>query len=554
MPMREGYTGLTDKIGEEYEKDLCNKLIRNFEKKRGDRGTLDAHCQEIAARIVPMQKRLWESWGYKQVSGEKLNQEVLDSTGTSALNKFVSILDSLLTPRNAFWHQLRPSNNPLLLKDKNTMDYFTQVNTILFEQRYNPKANFAGQNQGVYLSLGAYGTGALFIDDLAGERGLRYRNCHLSEVYPQENHQGLIDGCDRYFCLTARQASIMFGDNCPKVIQEKCASDPEFPYYFIHVVIPRTDRDPERKDFKGMQYASYYISMEGKQIVAEGGYNTFPYSIPRYNQVSPDVYGRSIAMDVLPAIKTLNKQKELVLKQGQLAVDPVILLHDDGIMDGASIESGTHLAGAVSADGRPLAQTLPFGRVDIGKDLMDDERLDIKDAFLLTIFQILVETPEMTATEAIERAKEKSIILTPPIGRLQSEYLGGVVPREIDILSRQGQLPPMPRFLRDAQGEYEIVYDSPITRSQKSEWVAGTLRSADYALNLAAQMQDPSYLDYFNWHEIIPQAALIQGTPSTWMNTPEQVAQIRAGRAKQQQVQQTIDAAPAAAGILKAIK
>lgn len=556
MPEGMGYSGfsVTDKVGEEYEKELALELCSQFEKLCSDRGTWESHWNEIADRVYPMHGSLFLSKMSLSTPGEKKNKEILDSTAVIALQRFGAILDSLLTPRNQFWHQLKPTDRTLL-KDKNTMDWFSKVNTILFEHRYSPRANFASQNQNVYKSLGAYGTGALFIDDLSGSTGIRYRNCHLSEIYLQENHQGIVDRVCRHFSLTARQAVQQFGaDNLPAEMKERAKTQPEQTYVFLHWVLPRTDRDPQRKDFKGMEYASYYIAKQDKQIVQEGGYRTFPYAISRYEQAPQEVYGRSPAMDVLPAIKTLNKQKELVLKQGQLALDPVILVHDDGIMDGASVESGSYISGAISANGQPLVQPIPVGRIDIGKDLMDDERALINDTFLITIFQILTESPEMTATEVMERTREKGILLAPTIGRQQSEYLGPMIDRELDILSRQGQLPPMPPFLRDAQGEYSVIYDSPITRTQKGEWAAGAMRSIEMAMNIAGQMQDPSYLNFFNWSVIIPEIAEIQGTPSTWLNSAETVEQLRQQQAQAQQQQQAIEAAPAAAGMLKALK
>lgn len=556
MPEAVGYSGfsVTDKVGEEYEKELALELCSQFEKLCSDRGTWESHWNEIADRVYPMHGSLFLSKMSLSTPGEKKNKEILDSTAVIALQRFGAILDSLLTPRNQFWHQLKPTDRTLL-KDKNTMDWFSKVNTILFEHRYSPRANFASQNQNVYKSLGAYGTGALFIDDLAGSTGIRYRNCHLSEIYLQENHQGIVDRVCRHFSLTARQAVQQFGaDNLPAEMKERAKTQPEQTYVFLHWVLPRTDRDPQRKDFKGMEYASYYIAKQDKKIVQEGGYRTFPYAISRYEQAPQEVYGRSPAMDVLPAIKTLNKQKELVLKQGQLALDPVILVHDDGIMDGASVESGSYISGAISANGQPLVQPIPVGRIDIGKDLMDDERALINDTFLITIFQILTESPEMTATEVMERTREKGILLAPTIGRQQSEYLGPMIDRELDILSRQGQLPPMPPFLRDAQGEYSVIYDSPITRTQKGEWAAGAMRSIEMAMNIAGQTQDPSYLNYFNWDVIIPEVAEIQGTPSTWLNSAETVQQLRQQQAQAQQQQQAIEAAPAAAGMLKALK
>lgn len=549
----EGFT-VTDKLGEDYEQELADNLIREFEYLSSIRGNWENHWTEIAQRVNPMDSNLFQGRQNLNSEGDKRNQEILDSTAVIALGRFGAIVDSLLTPRNQFWHQLMPGNNPILRSNKPTMDWFQDVNTILFEQRYAPKANFSAQNQNQYLSLGAYGTGALFIDDLAGEKGLRYKNVHLSELYLQENHQGTVDKVCRYFTLTARQAIQKFGDALPDTIKTKAKlpTGSENKYFFLHWVCPRTDKDFYRKDFKGMDYASYYISIEGRKLVAEGGYQTFPYAISRYRQATQEAYGRSPAMDVLPAIKTLNKQKEIILKAGQFSADPVMLVHDDGIMDGSALEPGTWLSGAISADGRLLAQPMQAGRVDIGKELMDDERMAINDTFLVNLFQILTETPEMTATEVMERTREKGILLAPTLGRQQSEYLGPMIDRELDILSRQRQLPPMPPFLQQAKGDYTIQYDSPITRTQKADWAAGAVRTIEILLNVAAQTQDPSKLFFINWDVTAPQLAEIYGTPSTWLNTPETVQQMKDAMAKQQQVQTAIQAAPAVAGIMKA--
>ncbi len=542
-----------DKVGEKYEEKLAQELIRDYEYLAGLRSNWNNHWREIAERFWPMHKNLFQDSLTLQAQGDKRNQEILDSTPVLALARFGAILDSLLTPRNSFWHNLKPSDRTLL-KNKSVMDWFSRVNTIMFEQRYAPTANFAAQNQLQYKSLGAYGTGALFIDALAEKKALRYRNSHLSEIYLQENHQGIIERVCRRFVMTARQAVQKFGEACPDTIAKKVETSPETQFYFLHWVLPRKDRDPERKDFKGMEYASYYISVEGRKMVAEGGYRTFPYSISRYEQAPQEAYGRSPAMDVLPAVKTLNKQKELVLKQGQLAVDPVLLVHDDGIMDGASVESGTYIAGAISADGRPLAQPLPAGRVDIGEELMNAERQLINDTFLVTLFQILTETPEMTATEVMERTREKGILMAPTIGRQQSEYLGPMIDREIDLLSNMGLLPPMPRMLAEAEGEYQIVYDSPITRTQKAEWASGATRFIEIMTSVAQQTGDPSKLFYINWDVAAPEIADIYGTPAPWLNTQETVMAMKQEFAKQQQQQQQIQAAPAAAAMMKAQK
>jgi hypothetical protein len=301
-----------------------------------------------------------------------------------------------------------------------------------------------------------------------------------------------------------------------------------------------------------MDFASYYIAIEGHTTLEEGGYQTFPYSISRYYQVGGEIYGRSPAMDVLPAIKTLNEEKKTILKQGHRAVDPVLLAHDDGVLDGFNLTPGAINAGGVSADGRPLIHTLPVGNIAVGKDLMDDERAVINDAFLVTIFQILVETPQMTATEVMERVKEKGILLAPTIGRQQSEYLGPMIERELDLLAQQGLLPPMPPELIEAKGEFKITYDSPLTRAQRAEEASGVMRTIESVLQVVNITQNPEPLDHFNWDNVVPEIADIHGVPAHWLASPEEVAQRRAGRAKQAESEAAMRAAPGTAALMKA--
>lgn len=533
------------------EEDLAAKIIQDFNYLFGLRGNWNTHWTEIAQRILPDHSYLFQNYSQLTQMGDKRMTQVYDSTGILALQRFGAIMDSLLTPRNQFWHQLR-ANDPILQRDKATRLWFDKVNNILFEQRYAQRSNFASQNQEQYLSLGAYGTGILLIDDLAGDLGLRYRNVHLGQIYLQENHQGIVDRVIRHFIMTARQAVQKFGDDCPELISNMAEQFPERQFFFIHWVGPNEDRDPFKKDYRGMPFASYYVSVEGRKLVAKGGYRTFPYAISRYRQAPFEAYGRSPAMDVLPAIKTLNEEKKTMLKAGHRALDPVLLAHDDGVIDAFSLDPGSINPGGITKDGRLLVQPLPVGNIPEGKELMEDERKLINDTFLVNLFQILTESPEMTATEVIERTREKGILLAPTIGRQQSEYLGPLIDRELDILSRQGILPPQPPMLKSAKGQYKIVYDSPISRTQKAEWSAGALRTVESLMTVAQNLQQPELLDYINWDVAAPQIAEINGTPTSWLNDQKKIQQIRQSRSQQMDTQNAIQAAPAAAAIMKA--
>lgn len=523
-------------------------ILREYQRLSSTRGTWESHWQEIAERMLPSHSTSFQTKGQ---AGEKRNDLIFDSTAVIALNRFGAILDSMLTPRNQMWHRLT-TNNRELSKNREVKLYFEEVNRLLFKHRYAPKANFSSQNQQNYKSLGAFGTGAMFIDKLSSEEGLRYRSIHLGELYVDENHQGIVDRAVRRFSMTARQAAEKWGDRIPETMKSALKANPNKEFYIIHCVKPRDNYDPERLDYKGMPFASYYVSEEGKILLSEEGFRTFPYSISRYEQAPGETYGRSPAMEVLPAVKTLNEQKKTLLKQGHRAVDPVLLAHDDGVLDSFSLKPGAINYGGVSADGRALVQALPVGSIAAGRDMMEDERAVIKDAFLVTLFQILTEAPAMTATEVLERTREKGILLAPTVGRQQDEYLGPMIEREIDVLNQQGLLPPMPKALVEAKGEYTIVHDSPLSRAQRADEAAGLMRTVETALNVVNVTQNHEPLDHFNWDSIVPEIAEIQGVPHRWMRAKEEVLAIRDGRAQAQQQQAEIQAAPAQAAMIKA--
>jgi hypothetical protein len=142
---------------------------------------------------------------------------------------------------------------------------------------------------------------------------------------------------------------------------------------------------------------------------AEGGYRTFPYARRRYDQAPREVYGRGPAQMVLPALKTLNAQKTVFLKQGHRAADPVLLIADDGLSD-MNMRPGALNKGGVTSDGKPLVHVLPTGDIQIAKEMMAEERGLIDDMFLVTLFKVLSEHPNMTATQVIELVNEKGIL------------------------------------------------------------------------------------------------------------------------------------------------
>jgi len=537
--------------------NMAEQIVREFEAVKGDRGNWEEHWQEVAELCLDRYKDTIQTSPANITKGEKRRQKMFDSTASLALERFAAVMDSMLTPRQNKWHRLSTSE-PILQRNRNVQLYLDEVTRLLFKYRYAPKANFASQNFEDYISLGAFGSGVMYVDSLVGG-GLRYKSIPLSDCYFKENHQGIIDTMYRLFTRTARQAVQQFGEeNLPEAIREVAKNDTHVnskkEYEFVHCVKPNDDVDPNRLDFRGMEFSSYYVILEGKDIVERGGYHRFPYPVSRYVTGPGETYGRSPAMTALPAMKTLNAEKKTVLKQGHRVTDPVLLAHDDGVLGTFSMRPGKINTGAMTSDGKRLVDVLPTGNIAAGIEMMNMEQNVINDAFLVTLFQILVETPTMTATEVLERTREKGMLLAPTMGRQQSEKLGPMIEREIDVLARQGLLPPMPPIMMEAQDQFEIEYESPMSRAQRAEEATGLFRYMEFADRVVQATGDTTPYDHIDFDEASPQMMDITAVPAKWRKSMEQIEAERKARAEAAEEEQAINAMPAAAGMVKAVE
>jgi hypothetical protein len=190
--------------------------------------------------------------------------------------------------------------------------------------------------------------------------------------------------------------------------------------------------------------------------------------------------------------------------------------------------------GGVNSDGKKLVDTLPVGELQISKEMMDEERQLINDAFLVSLFQILTETPQMTATEVIERTNEKGILIAPSMGRQGSEYLGTMIPRELDLMQQMGMLEPMPPKLEGSLQRRPGQFAYPLHLAAVSrDGSAGGRRlhsRVETTKEIVAITQDQSLLDVYELDIARPAMARIQGTPEPWLASPEHRAEAWSAR------------------------
>ena len=519
----------------------ADELLRQHDGMASDRAVFEGLWRQIEERFSFKGAYIQNK---SKTQGEKSTQRIFDETCILAADRFSAACDSLVSPRTQRYHTIAPED-PALEDDKEVKDWCEMATDALFTARYMPQANFASQIYESYWQTGVFGTGCVFVDDNVGKH-LVYRAIHLAELYIAENSAGTVDKVHRSFSPTLRQIAQRFGEDAMgEKLRAAFAKNPEDRIEVLHCVKPNDGRDVRRMDYRGMAMSSYYIACNERHVLEESGYRTMPYCVARYSTSPREVYGRGPGVLSLAAVNNLNEMMKTMLRAGQKAVDPPILLPDDALLRQFDLRAGGLNYGGLSDQGQELARPFQSGaRIDFGEWFIERATKIVNDAFLVTLFDVLLQTPQMTATEAMLRAQQRGQLLAPIAGRLQ-EQQGVMVEREVDILAVAGALPPPPDKLIDSGGSYKVKYDAPVNRLMRSEDGIGILKTLE-ALSPMAQI-DPSVMDIIDTEETARILADVNGMPSRGLRSKERMAAMKEGREEQAEMATMLQAAPIAA-------
>lgn len=537
---------------------LVEQILLGFAQARTRRYNFETQWQEGALLAWPE----WANtffYGYSNTPGEKKSLQQIDSSASIATHRFGAIVDSLMTPSAIMWSKLRHPD-PYLMKQRGVGRYFEDLSNAIWQARYAPSANFVGQNQQNMQGLGVFGNMNLYVDALdselfGGQRGLRYCSIPVGAMYYIQNHQGAVTGFYRTFRWTAQQFYSRWPDTFPETLRPALEKKSQELFWGLQYVCPRTDYQPWRLDRKGKRWASYYVCIDGHCLLEEEGYRTFPVAVGRYMQAPDEDYGRGPVQMVLPTLKTLNAEKSIFLKQGHRAGDPIYLTTDDAMLD-HEFYPGAENKGGMSSDGKKLIDILPTGNIQITKEMMDVEREILDDAFLVTLFKLALKmegNPQQSARQVVEMIEQRGIFLAPTVGRQQSEYLGGLIPREIDVLRSLNMLPPLPDVMKEAKAQiYDIIFTNPLTRAMRAGETAAFMQMVEMTAQVAQSTGDSSAWDIYDFDTAGREMADNRGVPASWMSDEKQMQEKRKARAQAAEKQRQTQELPGRAAIIKA--
>jgi hypothetical protein len=322
---------------------------------------------------------------------------------------------------------------------------------------------------------------------------------------------------------------------------KKCDREVEI----LHVIRPNAQFEPGYLGPQGFRVESLYIEIQEKHLIRRSGYHSMPIPVSRHITGPRDVYGRSPAMKVLATVKGANQMALTVLDAGNRAVNPPLLYNDDADITKIITRPGGVTAGGVNDQGQPLIHPLITGaQLPIGLELLEAERGVIKSAFLDEFFRLLTDPSDrMTATQVMETLQKEGVLVAPYAGRRETEKLGPMVNRELDILLRAGDIAPFPDEVREAKAMPRVNMTNPLSRMARAEEVTGFTRLVEIGIQAAgAGRQDA--LDRVNFDEGMKVSAEVLGVRPSLIYSDDELAAMRSAKSEQQGAAQQAEMAP----------
>jgi len=388
--------------------------------------------------------------------GQKKNRHIYDSTATMGVRTYAARIQSAHTPPWKEWFNfVAGTDTPK--GDRDNLNKQLEEATEIFFNHLN-ESDYSNQSTESDQDL-AISTGALLFeegDELQGEPLFKFTSIPLSQLY-LEAGEGAKNTGWREHEVEARALPSMwpqgdFGED----LNNKIEKEPDAKVKIINGVL--------KSDGLFHQIVIYEAK---KQLIYTQSFTTSPLIIYRTNVIPGEVYGRGPVLDVLPDIRTANKVKEYILKNGALQMTGVYTAVSDGAWNPhtVTIAPGSIIPVGSNSNQNPSLKALEnSGRLDVGQIILEDLQANINRALFANPLGE-VDDPVKSATEQMLRTQEMLRTSGASFGRLNTEKIKPLVERGVDILSANGRLP---KIKVDGK-EVSIQMQSPLAQAEAQE-------------------------------------------------------------------------------------
>ena len=496
--------------------------------------------KDLTDYILPRKNHIYDS----ESRGQRRTSKVYDSTAIYA-NRILAagLLGRLSSPYQP-WFRIG-LDDPDLARHYTVRPWLEFVENVFYKGFRI--SNFYSEIHEAYLDMGCVGMPGFYMTR-DPDTIFRFSARHISELCVAENRNHVIDTVYRTYPYTAKQAVNKWGAKAGEKILQLYNKKPDARVKILEAVEPRNDRDPRKLDRLNMPYKSLTIDLTHEHMIAASGYHEFPYAVPRWAKSSNEVYARSPGSDVLSEIITANNVRKTAMKAGQKGVDPPIFLPDEGFTGGTvNLTPGSvnfYRMGKGDIVIPPVS-----GNVPLATQQLEDSRAMIREGFYVNLFLALLEKTNITATQTLEIADEKMVLLGPTLTRLLTEGFDPIFHRGMGILVRDRRIPPPPPEHRGTGGEIEYFYTLAKAPVEKEH--PGIAATNNFAAFLAEH--NPSVMDNLNDDENLRRVAELNDMPTRGLRPPEQVKQMREARVQAEDEEVDKEDAASLAGVMQTL-
>lgn len=514
---------------------------------RNNRYSWWVHWRELADYFLPRRYR-WLITPNQQNRGSPINQHIIDSTGVLAARNLASGLMSGKSSPSQPWFGLRLGNEDSTQTSPTSL-WLAEVERIL--RLVFQESNFYTSIAQWYYDLVIYGTAVLLIyEDF--ENVIICRNPCAGEYYVDidGNYRPVVLGLE--FTMTIRAVVDEFGyDNCSANVRQ--AYDlPNGAGLTREIIIAQVIEPNVGKDFgidRTFAFRECFWEWGGSASPQDGsargflrkkGYHEQPNIACRWDLVSNDPYGRSVAMDALGDAKQLQLESRRKAQAIDKMVNPPLVADIQLKNKPASLLPGgmTYVTG-FAANGRPGIASVYDTKFPVGEitEDLNEIRERLKYTFYNHLFQPISQfetRSNITAVEIEQRKAESLIMLGPVFERLDNEGLKPIIERTFAIAARAGIFPPAPPGI--AGKELTVKFTSMLALAQNAVQAASIQEVLALAGNLAGV--DPTVMDNIDIDYAIESFSSLKSNNPRLIRSPEALAALRQNRAQQQQAAQ----------------
>lgn len=530
---------------------LRSRLNSRLAALRTERYSWWVHWAEIAKYILPRRYN-WLVTPNQYSRGMALNSAIIDSTATTAIRVLSSGMMSGITSPTRPWFRLR--------MDGYGKDDINPVNLWLAEcerrmMRVFQESNFYNSVAQVYVDLAAFGTAPMLIYEDYENVIACYNPC-AGEYYIGNNANLSVGIFFREIIMSTSQMVEEFGrENCSDIVQREFdlgGANLAAQHMVCHGIEPNLGKDGISSRFKYQEFYWEHGDHREEKFLRKKGYFENPAIVPRWDVSGNDAYGRSVGMDMLGDVKQLQQETR---RKGQ-AIDkmanPPMVADVELKNQPASLLPGgvTYLTKKEGVGFKPAYENFRPPVQELMQDIEQIQKRIQVTAFndLFLMFQNMQAEPR-SAAAVDARREEKLIMLGPVLERFQTEALDPYVDRVFGIMLRGGLLPEAPPEI--AGRPIEVEYVSMLAAAQSAVQTAGVERIFQVIGNLVGIK--PEIVDTFKFDESIRYYGANLAVPPNLFPTAEEIAKVRAERAKAQSQAVNPDLAKGAADAAKTL-